>query len=58
LRTLQAAKQKNIPLMATWYRLMATTDEADIYLGMFVTLYMYIMEGAEGFLEQVGERAK
>ena len=58
LRTLQAAKQKNIPLMATWYRLMATTDEADIYLGMFVTLYMHIMEGAEGFLEQVGERAK
>ncbi len=58
LRCLQAAKQQHFPLVATWYRMMAGTEESDIYLGMLTTLFMRILEGADSLLKKVDNQMK
>jgi hypothetical protein len=43
LRCLQAAQEKQIPLMCMWYRLLIDTEEADIRMPMLAALYKEMM---------------
>ncbi|TAD83642.1 MAG: hypothetical protein EAY75_14635 [Bacteroidetes bacterium] len=56
LRCLQALQQNNIPLMATWYRIMVETDQADFFTGMLAILQIKIMKGTVDFWEGLGEK--
>jgi hypothetical protein len=53
LRWLQAIQQNNIPLMATWYRLMVETDEAELFASMVAHLQFKMMNASEGFLSKI-----
>lgn len=53
LRCLQAAKQENMPLMATWYRKLTIIDSADVFVGMIPKLNLNMMKGVERFLKKV-----
>lgn len=53
LRCLQALQQNNIPLMATWYRLMVETDEAELFGSMVAHLQFKMMKESAGFLSKI-----
>jgi hypothetical protein len=53
LRCLQAAQEKQIPLMCMWYRLLIDTEEADIRMPMLAALYKEMMPVWLEFLKRL-----